>query len=38
MGLIEDAFVFIANEVLLDETLELPLAIVHVDKKHWKAL
>ena len=37
MGLIEDSFVFIANEVILDDILELPLALVHVDKKHWKS-
>jgi len=38
VGLIEDSFVFLANQVSLDETLEMPLALVHVDKKHWKSL
>ena len=39
LGLIEDSFVFVANQVSLDESLEMPLAMVHVDKnKHWKRI
>lgn len=39
IGLVEDSFIFVANQVALDESLELPLAIVHVDKSaHWKRL
>ena len=38
VGLVEDSFIFIANQISLDETLDLPLAIVHVDRSHWKSL
>ena len=39
LGLIEDSFVFVANQNSLDESLEMPLAIVHVDReKDWKRL
>lgn len=38
-GLIDNSFVFVANQVSLDESLEMPLALIHVDRdKHWKKL
>ena len=39
MGIVENSFVFVANQVSLDESIEMPLAIMHVDKSaHWKRL
>ena len=38
VGLVEGSFAFIANQISLDETLEMPLALVHVDRDHWKSL
>ena len=38
-SIIEESFVFVANQVALDESLQVPLAIVHVDKaRHWKRI
>ena len=39
LGLIDESFVLVANQVALDESLEMPLVTVHVDRqKHWKRL
>ena len=39
VGLIDDSFLLVANQIALDETLEMPLLILHVDRqKHWKKL
>jgi len=39
MAIVESSFIFVANQVSLDESIELPLAIMHVDKSaHWKRL
>ena len=35
-GLIDHSFVFVANLTSLDEILDMPLAVVHVDKENWK--
>ena len=35
-GIIDESFVLVVNHVSLDETLGMPLAIVHVDRElHW---
>lgn len=38
VGLVEDSFVFIANQISLDESLEMPLAVIHVDRSLWRSL
>ena len=39
LGLIADSFVFVVNQQSLDESLDMPLALVHVDRQtHWKRL
>lgn len=36
---ISQSFVFIANQLGLDESLEMPLLLAHVDKQaHWKVV
>ena len=38
-GLVEESFVFVANQVNLDDSLEMPFVMVHVDRaQHWKRL
>ena len=31
-GVIDNSFIIVVNQSSLDETLEMPLAIVHIDK------
>ena len=38
-GLIEDSFLFVVTQLSVDEALEMPLAILDIDKnKNWKRL
>ena len=39
VGLISNSFVFVVNQQSLDESLDMPLVLVHVDRQtHWKRL